>query len=244
MSSVLVVIPTYNEAASIQGVIGRVLALEIPGQEIEVLVVDDGSPDGTGQIVTGLAKARVHLLVRPAKAGLGRAYLAGFAWALAREYDVVVEMDGDGSHLPEQLERLLTALGSGADLVIGARWIPGGKVDNWSPIRQGLSRAGNGYARMALGFGLHDATAGYRAFTRKALERLDLESVDSNGYCFQIDLAWRAAQRNLRIVEVPITFVERTSGVSKMSKGIVLEAIWQITKWGLNRITASRRLPA
>lgn len=244
MSSVLVVIPTYNEAASIEGVIRRVLALAIPNQEIEVLVVDDGSPDGTGELVTGMAEPRVHLLVRPTKAGLGRAYLAGFAWALAREYDVIVEMDGDGSHLPEQLERLLSAMASGADLVIGARWIPGGKVDNWSLIRQGLSRAGNGYARMALGFGLHDATAGYRAFTRKALERLDLASVDSNGYCFQIDLAWRAAQRNLKIVEVPITFVERTSGVSKMSKGIVLEAIWQITKWGLNRIRASRRLPA
>ncbi|OIQ68386.1 undecaprenyl-phosphate mannosyltransferase [mine drainage metagenome] len=244
MSSVLVVIPTYNEAASIEGVIRRVLALAIPNEEIEVLVVDDGSPDGTGEIVTALAEPRVHLLVRPAKAGLGRAYLAGFAWALAREFDVIVEMDGDGSHLPEQLERLLSAMASGADLVIGSRWIPGGKVDNWSLIRQGLSRAGNGYARMALGFGLHDATAGYRAFTRKALERLDLENVDSNGYCFQIDLAWRAAQRNLKIVEVPITFVERTSGVSKMSKGIVLEAIWQITKWGLNRIRASRRLPA
>lgn len=241
MTSALVIIPTYNEAASIEGVIDRVLALALPGHEIQVLVVDDGSPDGTGDIVESIASTRVHLLKRSAKTGLGRAYLSGFAWALERAFDVVVEMDGDGSHLPEQLERLLTAIASGADLAIGSRWIPGGKVDNWSPIRQGLSRSGNGYARIALGFDLHDATAGYRAFTRQALERIDLSSVDSNGYCFQIDLAWRAWQQRLKIVEVPITFVERTSGVSKMSKGIVLEAIWQITKWGLRRLTAQRR---
>ena len=241
MISVLVIIPTYNEAASIEGVIDRVMALAIPGHEIQVLVVDDGSPDGTGGIVESIASARVHLLERPAKTGLGRAYLSGFAWALGRPFDAVVEMDGDGSHLPEQLDRLLAAIASGADLVIGSRWIPGGKVDNWSPVRQGLSRSGNGYARIALGFDLYDATAGYRAFTRQALERIDLSSVDSNGYCFQIDLAWRAWQQKLKIVEVPITFVERTSGVSKMSKGIVLEAIWQITKWGLRRLTAQRR---
>jgi len=239
--SVLVIIPTYNEAASIEGVIERVLALVLPGHEIQVLVVDDGSPDGTGGIVESISSTRVHLLERSAKTGLGRAYLSGFAWALERPFDVVVEMDGDGSHQPEQLDRLLTAIASGADLVIGSRWIPGGKVDNWSTIRQGLSRSGNGYARIALGFDLHDATAGYRAFTRQALEKINLSSVDSNGYCFQIDLAWRAWQQKLKIVEVPITFVERTSGVSKMSKGIVLEAIWQITKWGLRRLTAQRR---
>ena len=243
-TSTLVVIPTYNEAASIADVIGRLLRLEIPGHEIEVLVVDDGSPDGTGDIVKalpGIATSRVHLLERSKKTGLGQAYLAGFAWALERSYEVIVEMDGDGSHQPEQLGRLLAAVATGADLAIGSRWIPGGKVDNWSFLRQGLSRAGNAYAKFALNFDLHDATAGYRAFTRGALKTLDLTSVDSSGYCFQIDLAWRAWQRNLRVEEVPITFVERSAGVSKMSKGIVFEAIWQITKWGLHRRTEQRR---
>lgn len=241
MTSVLVVIPTYNEAASIEGVIRRVLGLSLPGYELRVLVVDDGSPDGTGAIVTGIGDARVHLMERPQKSGLGQAYLAGFGWALDRDFEVVVEMDGDGSHLPEQLDRLLAGIASGADLAIGARWVPGGKVDNWSVFRQTLSRSGNTYARTALGFDLHDATAGYRVFTAGALQRLDLATVDSNGYCFQIDLAWRAWQQKLKILEVPITFVERTTGVSKMSKAIVLEAIWQITKWGLRRLTAQRR---
>lgn len=241
MTSVLVIIPTYNEAQSIKDVVERVLALTIPDYEIQVLVVDDGSPDGTSQIVQDLMSTRVHLVNRTSKAGLGRAYLAGFSWALEREFQIIVEMDGDGSHLPEQLDRLLAAIAADADLVIGSRWIPGGKVDNWSLLRQGLSRAGNAYARLALGFGLHDATAGYRVFTRRALESIDLTTVDSNGYCFQIDLAWRAWGKKLKIVEVPITFVERTTGVSKMSKGIVLEAIWQITKWGLRRLTRQRR---
>ena len=241
MTATLVVIPTYNEAASIGNVVARVLRLEIVGHEIEVLVIDDGSPDGTGAIVKTLTGPRVHLLERPLKSGLGQAYLAGFAWALQRPYEVIVEMDGDGSHLPEQLDRLLAAITDGADLVIGSRWVPGGKVDNWNFLRVGLSRAGNSYARFCLGFSLRDSTAGYRAFKRSALETLDLATVDSSGYCFQIDLAWRAWQRKLRVDQVPITFVERTSGVSKMSKGIVLEAIWQITKWGLRRTTGLRR---
>ena len=241
MTGTLVVIPTYNEAASIGDVLARVLKLEIAGHDIEVLVIDDGSPDGTGAIVKTLMGSRVHLLERPKKSGLGQAYLAGFAWALERTYEVIVEMDGDGSHLPEQLDRLLAAITGGADLVIGSRWVPGGKVDNWSFIRQSLSRAGNSYARFCLGFSLRDSTAGYRAFKRTALEALDLRTVDSSGYCFQIDLAWRAWQRKLRVDQVPITFVERTSGVSKMSKGIVLEAIWQITKWGLRRTIGKRR---
>ena len=241
MTGTLVVIPTYNEAASIGDVLARVLKLEIAGHDIEVLVIDDGSPDGTAAIVKTLMGSRVHLLERPKKSGLGQAYLAGFAWALERTYEVIVEMDGDGSHLPEQLDRLLAAITGGADLVIGSRWVPGGKVDNWSFIRQSLSRAGNSYARFCLGFSLRDSTAGYRAFKRTALEALDLRTVDSSGYCFQIDLAWRAWQRKLRVDQVPITFVERTSGVSKMSKGIVLEAVWQITKWGLRRTIGKRR---
>jgi dolichol-phosphate mannosyltransferase len=241
MISTLVIIPTYNEAASIEAVIDRVLHLDLPAYKIDVLVVDDGSPDGTAVLVKDLESPRVHLLARMKKTGLGQAYLAGFDWGLARDYQLFVEMDGDGSHLPEQLHRLLAATASGADLAIGSRWIPGGKVDNWSFLRQVLSRAGNTYARLALGFGLRDATAGYRAYTRAALVKLDLPNVDSNGYCFQIDLAWRAWQHELKIVEVPIIFVERISGVSKMSKGIVLEAVWQITKWGLHRLTVQRR---
>lgn len=236
MTSALVVIPTYNEAQSIGNVIERILAVAIPTYDLEILVVDDNSPDGTGAIVAALADERLHLLARERKAGLGAAYLAGFAWALARDYEVIIEMDGDGSHLPEQLPRLFAAHGAGADLVIGARWIPGGKVDNWSKARQLLSRSGNAYARLALGFGLHDATAGYRLFRRRTLDGLELSTVDSNGYCFQIDLAWRARQHGFQIAEVPITFVERTTGVSKMSRGIVVEAIWQITKWGFRRL--------
>jgi len=236
-----VVIPTYNEAENIKTLVERVLALSVSGHEIGVLVVDDGSPDGTAEIIKDLNSTRVHLLERTAKNGLGKAYLAGFAWALERDYQVIVEMDGDGSHLPEQLDRLLNALNQGVDLVIGARWIPGGTVVNWSIYRQWLSRLGNGYARLALGFQLHDATAGFRAFTRQALLDLDLDSVDSNGYCFQIDLAWRAWHQGLKVLEVPITFVERTAGISKMSRAIVLEAIWQITKWGLLRVKDKRR---
>jgi dolichol-phosphate mannosyltransferase len=241
MISTLVIIPTYNEADSIEGVIARVLRLDLPDYKIDVLVVDDGSPDGTAALVKDLESTHVHLLARMRKAGLGQAYLAGFDWGLTRDYQLFVEMDGDGSHLPEQLHRLLEANSAGADLAIGCRWILGGKVDNWSLLRQLLSKAGNRYARVALGFGLHDATAGYRSYTREALAKLDLFSVDSNGYCFQIDLAWRAWQRELKIVEVPITFVERIAGVSKMSKGIVLEAVWQITKWGVLRVIVKRR---
>jgi dolichol-phosphate mannosyltransferase len=169
----LVIIPTYNEAANIAWVVARVLDLQTPGYELEVLVVDDGSPDGTGDVVKALGSSRVHLLARPKKAGLGQAYLSGFAWGLERQYRLFVEMDGDGSHLPEQLDRLLAAISGGADLAIGCRWIPGGKVDNWSILRQALSKAGNRYARAALGFTLHDATAGYRAFTRSEHRRFE-----------------------------------------------------------------------
>jgi dolichol-phosphate mannosyltransferase len=171
------------------------------------------------------------LLRRCSKDGLGAAYIAGFRWALERDYQVVVEMDADGSHQPEQLSRLLDALRD-ADLVLGSRWVPGGAVLNWPRSREVLSRGGNTYARLALGIPLRDATGGYRAFRRVTLEGLDLDAVASQGYCFQVDLAWRAVRRGYRVVEVPITFVERERGTSKMSRSIVAEALWRVTAWG------------
>ncbi len=174
---------------------------------------------------------RVHVLHRAAKAGLGAAYIAGFDWGLASGYDVLVEMDADGSHAPEQLPRLLGAL-EHADVVLGSRWVPGGAVVNWPRRRKLLSRGGNVYTRMALGIGLHDATGGYRAYRRAALEGIDYAGVASQGYCFQVDLARRALDGGYRVVEVPITFVERERGESKMSGEIVREAFWRVTQWG------------
>jgi dolichol-phosphate mannosyltransferase len=178
---------------------------------------------------------------RLGKEGLGAAYLAGFSWALQNDYAVVVEMDADGSHQPEQLPRLLTAL-RGADLVLGSRWIAGGGTENWSKSREILSRGGNFYTRTMLGVPLRDATGGYRAFRADTLRKLDLHNVASQGYCFQVDLAWRAVQRGLIVTEVPITFVERAVGTSKMSQRIVVEALWRVTVWGFDdRVTRFRR---
>jgi dolichol-phosphate mannosyltransferase len=198
-----------------------------------VLVVDDNSPDGTGRLAEGRAAVdrRVHVLHRAGKAGLGRAYLAGFDWALREGYDVLVQMDADGSHLPEQLPALLAAVDR-ADLVLGSRWVPEGTVENWPRSREMLSRAGNRYVRLALGIGLRDATGGYRAWRADALRALDLGGVASQGYCFQVDLARRAVHAGLRVVEVPIRFVERVEGESKMSGDIVREAMWRVTRWG------------
>ena len=238
---VLVLIPTYNEADNIRPVVERVLAA-VP--QASVLILDDDSPDGTGRIADALAEedSRVQVIHRPGKQGLGHAYLAGFAWGLARGYDVLVEMDADGSHQPEQLPSLLAALEE-ADLVLGSRWVAGGRVVNWPRSRQLLSRGGTQYARAALGLPLLDATGGYRAFRRSTLEGIDLETVHSEGYCFQVELAWRACRRGYRVVEVPITFVERTRGNSKMSRGIVLEALWRVTAWGLaDRLDRLRRV--
>jgi len=248
--TVLVLIPTYDEAENVVPIVTRVRAA-VPAAH--VLVADDASPDGTGALADRLAAAdpAVHVLHRPAKQGLGAAYLDGFGWGLARGYDVFVEMDADGSHRPEELPRLLGALES-ADLVLGSRWVPGGRVLNWPAPRRLLSRGGNTYARLALGLDLRDATGGYRAFRRTALESLDLSDVASQGYCFQVDLAWRAVRRGLRVVEVPITFEERERGQSKMSQAIVGEALLRVTQWGVaNRagqlrraISARRRRPA
>jgi dolichol-phosphate mannosyltransferase len=198
------------------------------------MVVDDNSPDGTGLVAEQLAyrDSRIHILHRPRKNGLGAAYIAGFRWALEGGFDVIVEMDADGSHRPEQLPRLLDALEE-ADLVIGSRWVTGGEVRNWPRSRQLLSRSGNAYARLALGIGLRDVTGGYRAYRAAALRGIGLEQVRSQGYCFQVDLALRALQSGLSVVEVPILFEERLRGRSKMSRLIVAEALWRITRWGI-----------
>ncbi len=228
---VAVIIPTYNERDNIGPITARVRTA-VPGAGL--LVVDDNSPDGTGGIADELASAddRIHVLHREAKTGLGAAYIAGFRWALDRGYDAMVEMDADGSHQPEELPRLLSAL-TEADLVIGSRWVPGGKVMNWPKSREILSRGGNTYARVMLGMPLHDATAGFRAYRATTLRKVGLSNVESEGYCFQIDLALRAVQAGLKVVEVPITFVERTRGASKMNNAIVREALWRVTQWGI-----------
>ena len=236
----VVVIPTFNERDTLSSIITRVRAA-VPTADI--LVVDDNSPDGTGAIADELAAQdpQIHVMHRLGKEGLGAAYLAGFAWALQHDYGVIVEMDADGSHQPEQLPDLLAALDD-ADLVLGSRWVRGGGTQNWSKAREMLSRGGNRYTRVLLGMPIHDATGGFRAFRAQTLRQLDLHEVASQGYCFQVDLAWRAAQRGLRITEVPITFVERTAGDSKMSQRIVAEALWRVTVWGIDdRVTRIRR---
>ena len=230
-SRVVVIIPTYNERENLEPIVRRVRS-SVPAADL--LVVDDNSPDGTGAAADELAAAdsHVHVLHHGAKAGLGAAYIAGFRWALQHGYDAMVEMDADGSHQPEELARLLTALAD-ADLVIGSRWIPGGRVMNWPKSREFLSRGANIYARLMLAIPLHDATAGYRAYRATTLRKIGLEDVDSQGYCFQIDLALRAVRGGLKVVEIPITFVDRTRGASKMSKAIVGEALWRVTLWGI-----------
>jgi dolichol-phosphate mannosyltransferase len=239
----LVVIPTYNEAATIRKAVEGVRSV-VPAAE--VLVVDDASPDGTGEIADGLAELdpRIHVLHRARKEGLGVAYVAGFRWGLERDFDTLVEMDADGSHQPAELPRLFAALPA-ADLVLGSRYVRGGRVVDWPLHRALLSRGGNFYTRLALGIPLRDGTGGYRAYRASALRRLSLETVATAGYCFQVDLAWRAVRAGLRVVEVPITFIERTEGTSKMSAAIVREALWQVTRWGIAyRVGQLRRLRA
>lgn len=230
---ILTIIPTYNELESLPKTLGR-LRSAVPASD--VLVADDNSPDGTGALADRIAAEdpQVHVMHRKGKEGLGAAYIAGFRWALERDYDVVIEMDADGSHQPEQLPALLKAVEDGADLVIGSRWVKGGSVVNWPFYRQLISRTGSTYARLMLGISVHDVTAGYRAFRRTTLEKLDFDAIESVGYGFQVDLAWRVAQMGLRIAEVPVTFVERELGSSKMSGNIVLEAMLNVTKWGLS----------
>ncbi len=231
MDRVLVCIPTYNERQNLPLVVRRVRTA-VPAAD--VLVLDDNSPDGTGDVADELAAAdaSVHVLHRAGKEGLGAAYLAGFEWGLERGYDAIVEMDADGSHQPEQLQQLLDALES-ADLVIGSRWIPGGSVVNWPLYRKALSVGGNLYTRVLLGMGVNDATAGFRAYRASALREIGLDHVASQGYCFQVDLTNRAVRAGLRVSEVPITFVEREIGDSKMSGDIMRESLQRITRWGV-----------
>lgn len=237
---VLVVIPTYNEADNLTWIVSRVRQA-VPS--VDILVADDNSPDGTGAVAEELAgqDRRVHVLHRKGKQGLGAAYLAGFGWARRRGYDAVVEMDADGSHAPEDLPAMLTAARD-ADVVIGSRWTSGARVLNWPLRRLLLSRCGNLYARLALGVPVSDATGGYRVYRLSALDALDLESVCSQGYSFQVELSRLAHRAGVRIVEVPITFAERERGRSKMSPLIVAEALWRITGWALtDRRLALRR---
>ncbi|MGY2080350.1 polyprenol monophosphomannose synthase [Modestobacter sp. SYSU DS0657] len=237
---VLVVIPTYEEVGNLGTVLDRLHAA-VPGAH--VLVVDDASPDGTGELADARAAEdeRVHVLHRAGKQGLGPAYVAGFRWAAEHGYAVVVEMDADGSHPPERLPALLAAL-TDADLVLGSRWVPGGRVLDWPRHRLAISRIGNLYTRWALRLPLADATGGFRAARADLLARLPFDQVASQGYCFQVDWAWRAVRSGARVVEVPITFSERTVGRSKMSGSIVGEALARVTWWGvLDRL--ADRLP-
>jgi dolichol-phosphate mannosyltransferase len=246
----IVVIPTYNEKDNLHPILDRLFE-SVP--DAHALIVDDSSPDGTGELADARAaiEPRLHVLHRTGKEGLGKAYLAGFAWALEHDYEVIVEMDADGSHHPEQLPQLL-ALAHDDDLILGSRWVPGGSVENWPLSRKVLSQGGNLYARLALGVKVRDATGGFRVFTRRALEKLDLDGVASHGYCFQIDLVWRALQAGLRVVEHPITFTERIHGESKMDSSIVSESLLRVTIWGLRRrargvvevVAHHRRLPS
>lgn len=233
---VLVIIPTYNERENLDIAVAG-LREHVP--HADVLVVDDGSPDGTGEIADAMAAATagqtggaVHVLHRSGKQGLGKAYLAGFAWGIEQGYDTLVEMDADGSHRAADLPAVLAGL-DGADLVIGSRWVPGGSVQNWPLSRMILSRGANTYTRLAMGLPVKDATAGFRAYRATLLADLGLDDVASAGYCFQVDMTWRVAARGGRIREVPITFVERVRGESKMSSGIVVEALGRVTLWGL-----------
>lgn len=237
---VAVVIPTYNELANLENIVSRVRS---SAPAADILVVDDNSPDGTGELADKLAAADDHVRVlhRAGKSGLGAAYVAGFGWGLERGYGTLVEMDADGSHDPADLPRLLTAL-EGADLVIGSRWVPGGVVVNWPKSREVLSRGANAYARVMLGVGVHDATGGFRAYRADTLRAISLETVQSQGYCFQIDLTLRTADAGRAITEVPITFTDRVEGTSKMSRAIIAEAFWRVAQWGVaRRLHRSRR---
>lgn len=231
LGKVLVVIPTYNERENLPLIVA---GIRTAAPEVHILVADDNSPDGTGEVADDLAASdqAVQVLHRANKSGLGAAYLEAFQWAKDHDYDVVVEMDADGSHSPTDLVKILAAL-TNSDVVLGSRWVKGGRVINWPKSRELLSRGGNIYTRLWLGIPLRDATGGFRAYRMSALAKLELSKVASQGYCFQVDMAWRVVRSGLRVTEVPITFREREIGESKMNQAIVKEALWRVTQWGL-----------
>jgi len=231
---VLVVLPTFNEAATIDGILTHVRQA-LP--EASILVVDDGSPDGTAKIAedVGQKSGNVHVLSRPAKLGLGSAYRDGFSWGLERAYDVFVEMDSDFSHDPDALPSVIAPLGEGYEVCIGSRYVPGGSIPNWSLPRRMLSRGGNIYADLLLGLGVRDSTAGFRAYASTVLRRIDLASVRAESYGFQIEMTYRAIRVGAKVREVPIRFVDRELGMSKMSAYTVVEALGLVTWWGLQR---------
>jgi dolichol-phosphate mannosyltransferase len=227
MPHALIVVPTYNERDNVRGIAGRLLAA-LPGAEL--LFVDDNSPDGTGALLDELAAAepRLHVMHRAGKLGLGTAYVEGFGWGLARGYAYLIEMDADGSHDPRYLPQMVALAEDGADVVVGSRYVPGGGTENWSLGRKILSRGGSFYARTILGVGLRDVTAGFVCWRRAALEAIDLPTITSNGYSFQIEMKYRAVRKQLRVVETPIIFADRRVGQSKMSRAIVAEALLQV----------------
>lgn len=239
LGRVLVVMPTYNEAQTLPMTLTKLLDRV---SSVDVLVVDDGSPDGTGALADEMAAAspRVSVMHRTSKDGLGAAYLAGFSWGLERGYDVICEMDADGSHRAADLPLILEELEANpnASLVLGSRWVPGGAVENWPKHREFLSRGGNTYVRVMLDLGLKDATGGFRAYRSSALKALDFEQIQSHGYCFQVDMARSVLEHGGEVREVPITFVERTAGESKMSGNIVAEALLKVTGWGVEKRSA------
>ncbi|MCH2109374.1 MAG: polyprenol monophosphomannose synthase [Polyangiaceae bacterium] len=226
----LVITPTFNERENLEAFVEGVFSI---CPQVEILIVDDNSPDGTGQIADQLVErdSRVHVLHRPSKLGLGTAYLAGFAWALERGFDAVFEMDADGSHLPRYMPEFFSALQQGADVVLGSRNIPGGGIRGWGPFRYFLSKGGSLYARWILGVKVRDLTSGYKLFRRTVLETIELATVESTGYSFQIELTWRALRAGMKVREVPIVFEDRTQGKSKMSSGIFLEAVFAVWRF-------------
>ncbi len=228
----LVIIPTYNEIENLPIIVGRLFE---NNSNVDLLIVDDNSPDGTGQLADEIASKdkRVTVLHRTEKNGLGRAYLAGFKRAFERGYEFVIEMDADGSHRPEDLPKLIA---QEADLVIGSRWTKGGKTENWPLSRKLISRTGNLYVRIMLGAKIKDATAGFRVYRSSLLQKIDLDSIASQGYSFQVEMTWASLRAGATVREVPIVFVERVIGASKMTTAIVVEALWLVTKLGFARV--------
>ena len=245
MTKTLVIMPTFNELASLEGSVSDLFRCN---PNVDLLIVDDNSPDGTGELADQLSEderwvGRISVLHRQGKQGLGLAYLAGFSLAIERGYELIVEMDADGSHRAEDLPKLLDGA-TEFDLTIGSRWISGGKVENWPWQRLAISRIGNRYVRAMLGVKVHDMTAGFRVFKTDFLAKLNLEDVAAKGYSFQVEMAWRVIKSGGKVREVPITFVERAQGTSKMSAGIVIEALLLVSLWGIQRVAdlpAARR---